>query len=131
MRLLYQSKYSAYAGMNLPNLRRTRMTENGAYVTNRGEEQMSLLIGIGGFIPAILSIWALLRVGYFGDFQIDTLTADLLTLAGVIGMPVFVFGAWMCMRRIGLIGWGVAALALGGLGVSAWPLSNYISSLGT
>lgn len=106
------------------------MTEEGTYVTTKGEELMSLLIGIGGFIPAILSIWALLRVSYFGGFRIDTLTADLLTLAGVIGMPVFVFGAWMCMRRIGLLGWGVAALVLGGLGVSAWPVSNYISGLG-
>lgn len=106
------------------------MTEEGAYVTSKGEEQMSLLIGIGGFVPAILSIWALLRVWYIGELRIDTLTADLLTLAGVIGMPVCVFGAWMCMRRIGLVGWGFAALVLGGLGVSAWPVSNYISGLG-
>ena len=106
------------------------MTEEGAYVRSKGEEQMSLLIGIGGFVPAILSFWALLRVGYFDELRIDTLTADLLTLAGVIGMPVFVFGAWMCMRRIGLIGWGLVALVLGGLGVAAWPLSNYISGLG-
>jgi hypothetical protein len=106
------------------------MIDDRAYVTARGEEQISLLIGIGGFVSAILSIWALLRVGLFGDLRIDTLTADLLTLAGVIGMPVFVFGAWMCMRRIGRVGWSLVALVLGGLGVLAWPLSNYISSFG-
>jgi hypothetical protein len=106
------------------------MTDEAGYVTTTGEKQMSLLIGIGGFVPAILSIWALLRVGFFGNLQIDTMTADLLTLAGVIGMPVFVFGIWMCLRRIGLMGWRFAAALLGGLGILAWPVSIYISGMG-
>ena len=106
------------------------MTDKDGQVTKKGEDQMSLLIGMGGLIPACLSIWALLRVGYFGDLEIDTITADLLTLAGVVGMPVFVFGTWMCMRRIGHTSWRLAAFALGGLGLAAWPISIYISGFG-
>jgi hypothetical protein len=106
------------------------LIDDGAYVTAKGESQISLLIGLGGFIPACLSIWALLRVVYFSDSQIDMMTADLLTLAGVVGMPVFVFGAWMSVRRIGIASCRFAAVVFGGLGISAWPLSIYLSGFG-
>jgi hypothetical protein len=106
------------------------MIDEGAYVTAKGENQMSLLVGLGGLVPACLSIWALLRVSYFSDLQVDMVTADLLTLAGVAGMPVFVFGAWMSVRRIGLVSGRIAAVVLGGLGIAAWPLSIYISGFG-
>lgn len=92
---------------------------------------MSLLVGLGGLVPACLSIWALLRVSYFSDSQIDMMTADLLTLAGVFGMPVLVFGSWMSVRRIGITNCRVAAVALGSLGVAGWPLSIYISGFGS
>jgi hypothetical protein len=106
------------------------MIDESAYVTAKGEEQMSLLVGLGGLVPACLSIWAFLRVSYFSDAQIDMVTADLLTLAGVVGMPVFVFGTWMSMRRIGLASCRFAAVVLGGLGITAWPVSIYISGIG-
>lgn len=104
--------------------------DDAAYVTAKGENQMSLLVGFGGLVPACLSLWALLRVSYFSDSQIDMMTADLLTLAGVTGMPVFVFGTWMTLRRIGLANYRIAAVVLGGLGIAAWPLSIYISGFG-
>jgi len=91
---------------------------------------MSLLVGLGGVVPACLAIWALLRVSYFSESQIDMMTADLLTLAGVFGMPVFVFGTWMTLRRIGLANCRVAALVFGGMGIAAWPISIYISGFG-
>ena len=106
------------------------MIDEGAYVTAKGESQMSLLIGLGGLIPACLSLWALLRVSYFSDSQVDMVTADLLTLAGVIGMPVFVFGTWMFVRRIGFVSCRIVAIVLGGLGIAAWPVSIYISGFG-
>lgn len=106
------------------------MIDEGAYVTAKGESQMSLLIGLGGLIPACLSLWALLRVSYFSDSQVDMMTADLLTLAGVIGMPVFVFGTWMSVRQIGFVSCRIVAVVLGGLGIAAWPLSIYISGFG-
>jgi len=104
--------------------------DDAAYVTARGESRMSLLVGLGGLVPACLAIWALLRVSYFSDSQIDMMTADILTLAGVSGMPVFVFGTWMSLRRIGIANCGIAAVVLGGLGIAAWPISIYISGFG-
>jgi hypothetical protein len=104
--------------------------DDAAYVTAKGENQMSLLVGVGGLVPACLSLWTLLRVSYFSDLQIDMMTADLLTLAGVTGMPVFVFGTWMSLRRIGIANCRIAAVLFGGLGIAAWPLSIYISGFG-
>ena len=111
-------------------MRNSADIDDAAYVTAKGESQMSLLVGVGGLVPAGLSIWALLRVGLFSASQIDMMTADLLTLAGAFGIPVFVFGAWMTLRRIGRVNCRFAAVLLGGLGIAAWPVSIYISGFG-
>ena len=93
------------------------------------EDRLSYIIALGELIPGVLALAALARVSYFGHFQIDATSADLLSSAGILGIPGVVFGGWMCLRRIGRLVFGIMALGLGSLGVAAWPIANYISGL--
>lgn len=93
------------------------------------EDRLSYIIALVEFIPGGLALAALARVGYFGNFQIDVISANLLSSAGILGIFGVVFGGWMCLRRIGRLIFRIMSLGLGGLGVVAWPMANYISGL--
>ncbi len=93
------------------------------------EDRLSYIIALAELIPGVLALVALARVSYFGEMQIDAASADLLSSAGVLGIPGVVFGGWMCLRRIGRPVFGFMALGLGGLGIAAWPIANYLSGL--
>ena len=91
------------------------------------EDRLSYIIALGELIPGALALAALLRISYFSDMQIDSISMDLLSAAGILGIPGVIFGGWMCLRRIGRPVFGFMALGLGCLGVAAWPIANYLS----
>lgn len=91
------------------------------------EDRLSYIIALGELIPGALALAALVRIIYFGDMQIDAVSMDLLSVAGILGIPGVIFGGWMCLRHIGRPIFGFMALGLGCLGVAAWPVANYLS----
>ena len=91
------------------------------------EDRLSYIIALGELIPGALALAALVRISYFGDMQIDAVSMDLLSVAGILGIPGVIFGGWMCLRHIGRPIFGFMALGLGCLGVAAWPVANYLS----
>jgi hypothetical protein len=91
-----------------------------------GKEQISAVVAGGGVLSTALTIWAVTRVFYLRDFQIDTLSANLLTLAGLVGIATLVFGTWICWRRVGFWIFRFAAIVLGIIGVGAWPVMDYV-----
>lgn len=93
------------------------------------EDRLSYVVALVELIPGVFALAALARVGYFGNFQIDATSANLLSSAGILGIFGVVFGGWMCLRCIGRLIFRIMALGLGGLGVVAWPIANYISGL--
>jgi hypothetical protein len=84
-------------------------------------------VAAGGVLSIILVCWATVRVIYFDAYRIDALSANLLTLASFAAIPSLVFGVWMCWRRIGFAVLRYAAVAFGIIGLSAWPLMDYVS----
>ena len=91
------------------------------------EDRLSYIIALAELIPGALALTALVRISYFSDMRIDSISMDLLSAAGILGIPGVIFGGWMCLRRIGRPIFGFMALALGCLGIAAWPIANYLS----
>ncbi len=83
------------------------------------------MVVAGGVISVALSSWAVFRIVDLEGLRIEALSADLLTLAGVFGIPTLTFGVWMCWRRIGFTVCRYLSVGFGGIGVSAWPLMDY------
>jgi hypothetical protein len=88
------------------------------------EENLSSIIAFGGVISTVFVVSAALRILWFTDRQIDVTAANLLTLAGILGMATLTFAVWMCWRRIGFPGFRYSALVLSIIGVSSWPVMN-------
>ena len=86
-----------------------------------------MAVAAGGALSIVLTFWVAVRVIYFDGYRIDTLSANLLTLASFAAIPSLVFGVWMCWRRIGFAELRYAAVAFGIIGLSAWPLMDYMS----
>ncbi len=93
-------------------------------------EQISVVVVAGGFYAFTFSAWGMARIAWADGFLIDTKSATIFLLAGILGIPTLTFGAWMCWRRIGFPSCRWLSLLFGVIGVTIWPLMDYLGRAG-
>lgn len=90
-----------------------------------GDDLLARVVALLGLIPVALALSAFLILLLGRRSRVGDVAGTLLSMAGVFGVPVLVFGTWLCLRRIGSPRFRVLALLLGIIAVGAWPLANW------
>jgi hypothetical protein len=90
-----------------------------------GKQQISAVVAFGGIIALTLSFAGVLQTIGQGEFLIDTIAANLFTLAGIFGIATLTFGVWMSWRRVGFLLFRILSVVFGAIGVGIWPIMDY------
>jgi len=86
------------------------------------------VVASGGVIALAFSLAGVLQTTRPDEFLIDTVAANLFTLAGIFGIATLTFGVWMCWRRVGFLFFRILSVVFGTIGVGIWPVMDYAIS---
>jgi hypothetical protein len=90
------------------------------------EEKLSAAVLYGGSFSVLFSIWGALRTLLPDDCVIDAMSVNLYLLAGASGIATLTFGTWLVLRHLGFSSFRWLAVVFGVIGVSAWPVMDYV-----